>query len=155
MLDIYRSHGYTYYVYRCQALSASRERDPKNVGYTVDTMPRKVDPTSEFGRRLLKLRIERGLTQAQLAEAIDSTQRAISHYETVADYPPPAVIVALAKALKVSTDELLGIKKQKPPKEPAEVRKLQRKFRQVLSLPEKDRRAIMRMINSLVAAQQR
>jgi len=120
----------------------------------MDTMPKKVEPVSDFGKRLYELRTERGLTQAQLADAIDSSQRSISHYETVADYPPPQVIIALARALKVSTDELLGIKKQKPPKQPAEVRKLQRKFRQVLSLPEKDRRAIMRMINSLVAAKQ-
>ena len=118
-------------------------------------MPKKVEPVSDFGKRLYELRTERGLTQAQLADAIDSSQRAISHYETVADYPPAHVIIALAKALKVSTDVLLGIKKQKAHKEPAEIRKLQRKFRQVLSLPEKDRRAIMRMNNSLVSAQQR
>lgn len=123
--------------------------------YTARTMPRKVDPASDFGKRLHRLRVERGLTQAQLAEAIGSSQRAISHYETVAEYPPAAVVVDLAKALRVTADELLGIRKMKPQKESGEKRRLRRKFQQVLALPEKDRRAIMRMINSLVAARQR
>jgi transcriptional regulator with XRE-family HTH domain len=124
-------------------------------GYPLCRMPRKVEPKSEFGRRLYELRKVRGLTQVQLAEAIGSSQRAISHYETVAEYPPPTVIIALAEALQVSTDELLGRKPRSAPKEPAETRRLWRHFRQVLILPEKDRRAIVRMINSLVAAQGR
>lgn len=123
--------------------------------YNLATMPRKVEPTSEFGKRLLALRESRGLTQTQLADAIGSSQRAISHYETVAEYPPASVIIDLAKALHVSTDELLGIKKQKQPNEPPETKRLLRRFKKVLELPEKDRRAIFRMINSLVDAQQR
>jgi transcriptional regulator with XRE-family HTH domain len=112
-------------------------------------MPSKVEPASDFGRRLHALRTARGMTQIELAEAIDSSQRAISHYETVADYPPAAVIVDLARVLRVSTDELLGVKKTKVPRESPEVRRLWRRFQQVLDLPEKDRRAIIRMINSL------
>ena len=114
-----------------------------------------MDPTSEFGRRLHALRTARGLTQTELAEAIGSSQRAISHYETVADYPPAAVIIELAKALGASTDELLGAKNGTPAKESRQDRLLRRKFQQVAFLPEKDRRAIFRMINSLVAAHQR
>ena len=55
------------------------------------------------------MRRARGLTQAQLAEAIRSSQRALSRYETVADHPPTAVLVEIAKALEVSADELLGL----------------------------------------------
>jgi len=69
------------------------------------TMPRKVHPSSAFGERLAELRAERGISQGQLAEAIGSSQRAISHYETVAEYPPTAVVVQLAEVLKASTDE--------------------------------------------------
>ena len=123
--------------------------------YPVGVMPRKIDPASDFGKRLHRLRRERGLTQTQLADAIGSSQRAISHYETVAEYPPAPVIVELAKALKVSTDELLGAKQIKIEKESPEIRRLWRKFQMVLALPEKDRRAIIRMINSLAAMQNR
>ena len=116
-------------------------------------MPRKVQAASAFGERLAELRAERGITQIQLAEMIGSSQRAVSHYETVAEYPPTAVVVQIAEALKVNTDELLGVK---PPRKAAkaedpEVRRLWKKFQQVLTLPEKDRRAVIRLVNSLVA----
>jgi transcriptional regulator with XRE-family HTH domain len=119
-------------------------------------MPKKVPPSSEFGERLVLLRKARGLTQTQLAEMIQSSQRAISHYETIAEFPPAPVLVELARALRVSTDELLGIRspKAKPREEDPEVRRLWKKFQQVMDLPEKDRRAVIRLVNSLVGAKQ-
>lgn len=121
-------------------------------------MSAKLPPSSPFGQRLLDLRRQRGLTQVQLAEALGSTQRAISYYETVADYPPAEVIVELARVLEVATDVLLGVKTpkaQKPavPHDDPETRRLWKRFQRVLELPEKDRRAVIRLVNSLVAAQ--
>lgn len=118
-------------------------------------MPRKQKIESDFGPRLIALRKARSLTQVQLAEAIRSTQRAISSYETQASYPPVPVVADLARGLGVTIDELMGVKK--PPKalqkEPdPETRRLWKKFQQVMSLPERDQRAVMRLINSLVAA---
>jgi len=109
---------------------------------------------SGFGQRLIALRRLRGMTQVQLAEAIDSTQRAISHYETFGGYPPAPVLVVLAKALGVTADELLGIKPPRPDarSEDPETRRLWRKFQQVSALPEKDQRAVIRLINSLAGA---
>lgn len=118
-------------------------------------MPRKKQPQTDFGERLVALRKLRGMTQVDLAKAIGATQRAISYYETEAGYPPVPAVVALAKALGVSTDELLGVKPLKAPVEPpAEERRLWRQFRQVARLPEKDQRAVLRLINS-VAGQPR
>ena len=53
--------------------------------------------------------------------------------------------------LKISTDELLGVKPipGRKIKDDPEIRRLWKKFQQVLSLPEKDRRAVIRLINSL------
>lgn len=115
-------------------------------------MPRKSRQGSEFGRRLAAIRKERGLTQIELAEAISSNQRLLSYYENVADHPPAAVIVELARVLKVSADELLGLKPLRVDrsKEDPEARRLWRKFQQVMALPEKDRRAVIRLVNSLV-----
>jgi transcriptional regulator with XRE-family HTH domain len=117
-------------------------------------MPKKVQPASPFGERLAALRKARGLTQTQLAELIHSSQRAISRYETVADRAPAPVLAALAKALRVTTDELLGIKPLRSApangEDGPEARRLWRKFRQVMDLPEKDRRAVIRLVNSLV-----
>lgn len=118
-------------------------------------MPKKVRPASEFGERLTALRRARGLTQVQLAERIGSTQRAVSRYETIADRAPAPVLAKLAQALSVSTDELLGVKRTRAAATLAddpEARRLWRKFQQVMTLPEKDRRAVIRLVNSLVTA---
>lgn len=92
-----------------------------------------------------------------MAAAINSTQRAISYYENHAGYPPAPVVAQLARALEVSTDELLGVKPQVRRAaarvgENAKTRRMWKKFQQLLTLPEKDQRAVMRLVNSLVGA---
>ncbi len=118
-------------------------------------MPRNKRAGSEFGERLAALRKERGLTQVQLAEAMGATQRAMSYYENECDFPPGPILIELARVLKVSTDELLGVKTirgRRVPQDDPEVRRLWKKFQQILQLPEKDRRAVIRLVNSLVSA---
>jgi transcriptional regulator with XRE-family HTH domain len=110
-----------------------------------------------FGRRLAELRKARGITQVQLAQTLRTTQRAITYYENEADYPPVDAIIRLADALGVSADELLGMSNGKAAKgrseqDDPEVRRLWKKFRQVTRLPEKDQRAVIRLINSLANA---
>lgn len=117
-------------------------------------MPRKARRESGFGDRLVTLRKARGLTQVQLAEMIDSTQRAISYYENHAGHPPAQVVADLARALGVTTDEILGVRSARntPPTDDPEIRRTWKKFQQLLTLPEKDQRAVIRLVNSLVAA---
>lgn len=101
------------------------------------------------------MRLQRGLTQIQLAELIGSSQRCISRYETIAELPPSQVIVDLAKALKVTTDELFGLKAPKTvpqPRQDPDTKRLWKRFQQLLTLPERDQRAVVRLINSLVGA---
>lgn len=119
-----------------------------------DEMPATPKAATEFGKRLVAIRKVRGVTQGQLAEAIGSTQRAISYYENEAEAPPGNVVAAMAKVLAVTTDELLGVKasRAKVATDEPEVRRAWNKFRQLLELPEKDQRAVIRLVNSLVAA---
>ncbi|MGB6639790.1 MAG: helix-turn-helix transcriptional regulator [Thermoanaerobaculia bacterium] len=117
----------------------------------VCEMPRKRQGDTDFGKRLIRLRKARGLTQVELAEAAGTTQRAISYYENEAAYPPALAVIALAKALRISTDEILGLRPPKPTpleKDP-ELRRLWRRFQKVQNLPERDQRAVIRLINSL------
>jgi transcriptional regulator with XRE-family HTH domain len=116
-------------------------------------MPRKKCGETSFGERLQAIRKARGLTQVQLAEAAGTTQRAISYYETEAGFPPAPAVIDLAKALKVTTDELLGVK---PPRveranDDSEARRLWKRFQLVSALPERDQKAIIRLVNSLIA----
>jgi len=121
-------------------------------------MPRAKTPTTEFGVRLVALRKARNMTQIDVALAINSTQRAISYYEAEGGNPDLPVIVQLAQALAVSTDELLGTKPL-PVVEPApttnpEERRYWRRFQQLMHLPEKDQRAVFRTIDTMARASQ-
>jgi transcriptional regulator with XRE-family HTH domain len=116
-------------------------------------MARPQNPPSPVAERLIALRKARNMTQTDLADAIGSTQRAISHYEAVADFPPAGVIVALAKALGVTTDELLGAKpppKIDSPTADPEARRYWRRFQLLMELPEKDQRAVFRMLDTMM-----
>src|SRR5262245_27075897 len=125
------------------------------MGSTLGLVPRKKEPSSEFGRRLMQLRQAQGLTQVQLAKAVDTSQRVISHYETVAEYPSVQALVALARVLHVTTDELLGLKPpaRVPVAKPApEDAALLRRLRLVSQLPERDKRAVLRLIDTAALA---
>ena len=120
-------------------------------------MNKKIAAEITFGQRLTEFRKAVGLTQVQLAESIGSTQRALSYYENDGGYPPLPVVAQLAAALGVSADELLGVaaaprRSVVKAAEDAETRRLWKKFQQLLTLPEKDQRAVMRLVNSLTGA---
>ena len=62
----------------------------------------------EFGERLKKLRIENKLSQDELAEKLGVSAQAVSKWERGKSTPDLAVIVPMAKLLRISTDRLLG-----------------------------------------------
>ncbi len=62
-----------------------------------------------FSERLRQLRLEAGLTQAQLARFLDVDPSTISSYETRAErLPPEDVLKKMADLFGVSLDYLLG-----------------------------------------------
>lgn len=74
---------------------------------------------AQFGARLRAARDRRGMTQAQLAEAIGAYPSQISNYENGEKVPEGETMVALSDALDVSLDELA---RGTPREEPDEVR---------------------------------
>lgn len=122
----------------------------------ITGMPRHKSGHSDFGDRLTAIRKARGLSQVQLAELIEASQRAVSHYENHPTAPPGPIVTKLAAALKVSTDELLGLKAAKPKEreQDPETQRLWKKFQQMARLPEKDQRAVIRLINSLAGVRE-
>ena len=103
-----------------------------------------------FGERLAQLRKGRGMTQVELARAIGVTQAIISKYENAAADPAASVVASLAEALGVSTDALLGFKPIKASTGDPQTRALWRRFQLMRQLPQRDQRAVIRLLNSLV-----
>lgn len=103
----------------------------------------------DFGKRLADLRRAAGLTQKQLGEKVGVSNRVIFYYEGESDYPPAHLIEPLAKALNVSTDELLGIKAVKQQRNP-EHAALWRRLKKIETLPKKDQKALLHYLDALV-----
>ena len=62
-----------------------------------------------MGEKLRSLRIEKNLTQKQVADRIGLAISAVSSYESGRRYPTYDTLIKLARMFHVSTDYLLGI----------------------------------------------
>ncbi len=66
-----------------------------------------------FGETLKKLRLDAGLTQAQLAQKLNVTKSVVSYYELKERTPSPEVLIKISELFHVTTDYLLGINHSK------------------------------------------
>ncbi len=64
---------------------------------------------NKFAERLKELRIEKGLTQKQLADELQISQAIISLYEKNVRTPTIDVVITLCTFFKVSADYLIGL----------------------------------------------
>ena len=91
---------------------------------------------------------DRSNEMVQMAQALGVNQSRISEYEQGGLRLHGAVVVALAKTLRVSADELLGLDKTEArgPKNARLLRRLQR----IEDLPASERRAVLKILDSLL-----
>ena len=67
----------------------------------------------KIGRFIAELRKENNMTQQELADKLNITDRAISHWENGRSMPDAGVILELCKILNINVNELLSAKKIK------------------------------------------
>jgi transcriptional regulator with XRE-family HTH domain len=96
------------------------------------------------------------MTQIALATAAGMSQRMVSHYECEIENPNAEMVVKLAQALRVTTDELLGIKPvrridDEPTVEPA-MRRYLKRIRAITALSERDQKSVLRMLDNTIRA---
>jgi transcriptional regulator with XRE-family HTH domain len=102
-----------------------------------------------FGERLSQIRRGRGMTQAELGKAAGVSNRVIAYYEQDGAQPPGAMLLDLARALRVSTDQLLGLKPAKDKTSPRTAR-LMKRLRKIEDLPPADQRTVLKILDSLL-----
>lgn len=128
-----------------------------NNGQTDNTdlpMPKYVnEKLTGFGQRLAQLRKNAGYTQKELADEVGVTRRMIAYYESESEHLPASLLVELAQALNVTTDELLGVRQVKK-KKPSQDTRLQRRFQQIEKMPARERRQLMQLIDTFLEAAQ-
>lgn len=117
-------------------------------------MPKQKTPhAASFGQRLSALRKAAGYTQQNLAEELGVSRRMIAYYEGQSEHPPTTLLPALAQALHISTDELLGL--QPPPAtkragaRPRDNR-MQRRLQQIENLPPEERRQLIQIVDAFI-----
>ncbi len=104
--------------------------------------------TKQFGKRLADLRKARGFTQVEFGKKIGVSHRVVAYYESESVYPPAHLLVPIAKILKISLDELMGLKKVNIP-----VPKSASFWKRILkaeTLPHRDRKALLHFLDALL-----
>lgn len=103
-----------------------------------------------FCERLCQIRKARGLTQAELGKTVGVSNRVISYYEREGAQPPGSILTDLARALRVSIDELLGRAAVREKGDPRRARLLKRLMR-VEQLPKRDQQTVFKIVDGLLA----
>ncbi len=93
----------------------------------------------------------RGLIQAELGRAVGVSQRVIAYYDCEGGQPPGALLADLSRILKVTADELLGLKPatEKPSLKSARLRK---RLQLVEELSAADQRTVLKLVDPLAEA---
>jgi transcriptional regulator with XRE-family HTH domain len=120
-------------------------RRPKN---TPKPLPQIDVP---IGRRIARYRKLQGFSQEALAQKIGISQRQIASYETGSVHLNDEMIIRFALALKVPSDDLLGIKPMRQTQDEPTLRHT-RRLRELMKLPEAKKRAVFKVLDELIRA---
>jgi len=99
---------------------------------------------------MARVRKARGLSQTELAQKIGSIQALVSDYERGNLRLSAEMTIRFAKALDVSADELLGLKKQAQETGTVRNRRLRRSVQEIEKLPRRDQEALLRTIEAFL-----
>jgi transcriptional regulator with XRE-family HTH domain len=103
-----------------------------------------------LGARVAQLRKEQALTQVQLAEALGISQQMVASYEVGRRRIPVSMLQALAQALSVDIDGLLGdTAKARGKRGPAPV--LARHMERISALPKTQQKFVIQVLESVLA----
>jgi len=102
-----------------------------------------------LGVRIAELRKAQSFTQQQLAELLGLSQQMIASYEVGRRRVPISMLPALATALAVSIDTLLGTGSSAVKRGPTP--KLHQQIEQISQLPRAQQRFVTQMLDTVIA----
>lgn len=115
-----------------------------------NTLPPPNKNSETLGQRLRRIRLENGLTQEKLGDLIGANNFLISDYERGRLKINAEVAVAIANALEITTDELLGCENDDKPSQG-----LYRRFKKIESLPITSQKTILDSLDALIRGLQK
>ena len=119
-------------------------------------MPRPLKkPRPAQGEHLANLRRAAGLTQTALAELIGEPQTTIATWEISARPPRSSVLPKLAKALGVTVEDVLNVKRARSPGKRGPVSKLHKLLDEVSQLPRRQQDRLAEMVSIFLEQERR
>ncbi len=106
---------------------------------------------STLGERLSEARIKAGLSQAELASRMGTTQPAIAYWERGAQRLRSDVVARLSRILGVSADELLGTKTRRQSAAAQPMGRARQLFEAVSKLPRRQQEKILAVLEPFIA----
>ena len=122
---------------------------PENLIEEISGMKNRPQANEPFGKRIATIRKAKGLTQLELAAKIGASRRVIAYYECQSSHVPANLLLPIAKALKISVDALVGLKKEEI--KSTDHAALWRRLKKAEQLPRKDQKAVCHYIEALLS----
>lgn len=136
-----------------QAQTVIRQNDVYHGGDMPSGRPAKDPQRSPFGQRLHAARVEAGLSQTQVAEALGVTQPSYADWERRSVSLKPEHLPKLAELLNVTVDYLVGKEPAKQRRGAAPAGRARQVFDAVLKLPRKQQAKVIEMAEAFLALQ--
>ena len=109
----------------------------------------------KLGTRIAELRKDSHITQVQLAEALGVSQPTINAYELGHRRVPVSTLPLLARTLGVSVEELIGEAQSAAARRRGPAPKIQQHLERISALPKPRQRAVMEVLEAMLAQQGR
>jgi transcriptional regulator with XRE-family HTH domain len=117
-------------------------------------VPKRIEVRSRgeesFGDKLARIRKAAGFTQRELARELGISQRMVAYYEGQTEHPPTKLLPEIARVLRVSTDELLGLESGAAPRKRQPDTRLLRRLKQIEELPAPVKRQLIQVIDTFI-----
>ncbi|EEI9693452.1 helix-turn-helix domain-containing protein [Salmonella enterica] len=105
---------------------------------------------AELGRRITALRKEAGMTQTQVAQALNVSQQAVQAWEAGRRRIQISILPAVARLLSVSLEDLLGEEPEKIARKRGPAPKWQQLIEEIDGLPKAKQKMISEMLSALI-----
>jgi transcriptional regulator with XRE-family HTH domain len=109
---------------------------------------------TELGNRISILRKDAGLTQVQLAQALNVSQQAVQSWEAGRRRIQISILPTVAKILSVSLEGLLGEETLISPRKRGPASRLEQQIQVISQLPKSKQKFVSEMLDAVIAQAQ-
>jgi len=109
---------------------------------------------TELGNRISILRKDAGLTQVQLAQALNVSQQAVQSWEAGRRRIQISILPTVAKILSVSLEGLLGEETLMSPRKRGPASRLEQQIQVISQLPKSKQKFVSEMLDAVIAQAQ-